>query len=269
MSKRIRKTQTAGDLVIVTEYTPCNRWDSPKQRAAKRKATSKAQQALNLRHAFQRLELILAANFAPGESWFCTFTYDEEHKPETRSQVTKHWQQFARKLKTTRARREQELKWVRVIENKHGAGRYHAHAVISFANPKDVEELQSLWPHGKIKASRLFDSEHSGGSWEDVARYLTKERPENGKDKTDVGQQLYSCSRNMLQPTIEREWVEADKEINLPADAYVISREDYVNEYGCFRFVKYERRPRPQLTHRATRAPHRTRQRPNWQAYKP
>lgn len=241
--KKRRKTIIAGSLVKVVEYTPPMPRDTKQQRAAKSKATTAAQKRLNYRTAQGNLETKLAANFSRND-YFLTFTYEPGLEPRSRKEANEHKQQYLRKLRGQRARRGQPLKWVFAVENKHGAGRYHLHAVINAADPHvDLDELRSLWPYGHVDASRLFDTEHKFNTWLDIARYMTKERPEDGKDTTPVGAQIYSCSRNLTPPRIITEWVEDGAALDIPAAAYIIEREETQNEFSRYTYYKYMTAP--------------------------
>lgn len=241
--KKRRKTIYAGFLVKVVEYTPPMPRDTPQQRAAKHKATTAAQKRLNYRTAQGKLEVKLAANFT-GRDYFCTFTYEPGQEPHSRKEANQHKAQYVRRVRAQRRKRGQDIRWIFSVENKHGEGRYHLHAVISSADPHlDLDELRSLWPYGHVEISRLFDSDHKFNTWLDVARYMTKERPEDGKDCTPVGAQIYSCSRNLTPPRIETEWIEDSAPLDMPPGAFVIEREETENEYSRYKYLKYMTAP--------------------------
>lgn len=240
MKKRRRKI-TAGNLVKVVDSSPSLPRDTKQQRAAKHKATTSAQRIINTRTAQGRLEMMLAANFSNND-YFATFTYSGED-PD-RKTVKKQKNKFLRQLRTIRQRRGRQLKWIFAIENKHGTARTHLHAVISAEdNAHDFEEIRSLWPYGHVEITRLFNSDHAFSTWLDIARYMTKERPEDGKDETPVGAQIYTCSRNLEKPTIETEWINEDEPFDIPPDALII---DHNSSYAfidgipiCFSYAKY------------------------------
>ena len=52
--------------------------DSPRARASKRKLSSEAQKRMNAKYSYQKLELMLAANFLPGDL-VVSLTYDDRH----------------------------------------------------------------------------------------------------------------------------------------------------------------------------------------------
>ena len=243
--KKRRRTVTAGDLVKVVDYTPPAPHDTKRQRAAKHETTTAAQKIINTKLAQGRLEMKLAANFS-SKDYFVTFTYEGEN-PD-RKTVKKNKNAFIRQLRTIRRARNQVFKWVFSIEHKHGDGRYHLHSVINAANRKlDFDEIRSLWPHGHVEITRLFDSKHAFCSWLDIARYMTKERPEDGKDETPVGAQVYTCSRNLEKPTIETEWIDENEPFDIPAGADVLEERNELNYVDGipvkFAYVKYLVKP--------------------------
>ena len=243
--KKRRRTATAGNLVKVVDYTPPAPRDTKQQRAAKHKTTTAAQKIINTKLAQGRLEMKLAANFS-NKDYFVTCTFDGEN-PD-RKTVKKCKNSFIRQLRTIRRARNQALKWVFCIECKHGDGRYHLHAVINAADGKtDFEEIRSLWTHGHVEISRLFDSKHAFNTWLDIARYMTKERPEDGKDETPVGAQIYTCSRNLEKPIIVTEWIDEKEPFDIPAGAEILEDRNELNYIDGipvkFAYVKYLLKP--------------------------
>lgn len=243
--KKRRRRATAGNLVKVVDYTPPAPRDTKQVRAAKHRTTTAAQKVINTKLAQGRLEMKLAANFC-SKDYFVTFTYSGEN-PD-RNTVKEHKNAFIRRMRTLRRARNQVFKWIFCIECKHGSGRYHLHAVINAADRKlDFDEIRSLWPYGHVQISRLFDRNHSFSEWLDIARYMTKERPENGKDETPVGAQIYTCSRNLEKPVIETEWIDDSKEFDIPPSAVILEQKNEVNYIDGipvkFSYVKYLVKP--------------------------
>ena len=245
--KRRRKTVIAGELVKVVEYTPQMPRDKGHIRSARRKATEAAQKALNHRTAQGRLEEKLAANFC-NRDYFATFTYRPGAEPANRAEAKKHKAQYIRRLRESRRRRGQPISWIFALENKHGEGRYHFHAVISSTGQKaDLEEIISLWEHGRVHIDRLFDAAHDSGedfnTWLSVARYMTKERPEDGPDTTPNGAQLYSCSRNLRKPIVLTEWIDGGERVTIPPGAVGIERNEVETEFSTFNYYRYMKHP--------------------------
>ena len=245
--KRRRKTIIAGNLVKIVEYTPPLPRDNQQTRSARQKATTAAQKTLNHRTAQGKLEAKLATNFS-SRDYFITFTYRPGAEPASRKEAQRHRAHYIRLLREARSRRGQPLRWIMALENKHGAGRYHFHAVINATGAElDREEIISLWEYGEAHIERLFNPAHDSGedfnTWLQVARYMTKERPEYGPDTTPNGAQLYSCSRNLRQPIVITEWVEAGERVEIPAGAIGIERTESDTEFSTFNYYKYMTAP--------------------------
>lgn len=81
-----KKIIVAGPLVMETVYPGCARHDSPRARSSKRKLSSEAQKRMNAKYSYQKLELMLAANFLPGDL-IVTLTYDDRHLPRSREEA--------------------------------------------------------------------------------------------------------------------------------------------------------------------------------------
>ena len=155
---------------------------------------------------------------------------------------------YIRQLREARKRRGQTLKWIVALENKHGDGRYHFHAVInSTGGEEDIEEIISLWGRGTVHIARLFDEAHDNGedfnTWLQVARYMTKERPEDGPDTTPNGAQLYSCSRNLRRPIVITEWVESRERVQIPRGAVGVEHSEIETEFSAFSYYRYMKEP--------------------------
>lgn len=229
MAKR-KKVITAGNLVKTIVYTVPQPRDSEHVRAAKSKMTTAAQRALNYRTAQGKLEMILAANFGP-QDLFCTLTYRDDCLPMNLAGAKKCVRAFIKLLREQRRRRGLDLKYVYVTEGKHGDKRYHHHIVINATGPDDLEEVCSLWQYGDmVDVERIADRQYI-----DVARYITKE---NAEDKPN-GAQMWTRSRNLVPPQVESYFVPDDEAIQPPPGAYVLEREERLNEFGSFSYLKY------------------------------
>lgn len=172
---KTKKIISAGPLVIEAIYPRGAAHDAPRIRAGKKKLSSEAQKRMNAKHSYQKLELLLAANFVPGD-WLVTFTYAPEALPETRAQANARLREFRRRLAARRKRHGRELRMVWATENVFDQGRWHHHAVLNNAG-EDFAELRALWTWGSdVEISVLrIDRDHS---FEAISRYLCKEARE-------------------------------------------------------------------------------------------
>ncbi len=224
----IKKTVTAGCLVMQAVYPRINPRDSEAVRAGKRKHTSAAQQRLNDKSAYRQLELLLAANFCPNDIYL-TLTYDDKHLPKSRAEAMNEVANFKERLK--RRRNGENPRYVYVSEHKHGDGRWHHHMVIN-SSGEDYEQMLEAWGKGHIEFKRLRVDRDK--NYETLARYLCKEMREK------VGNRLWNSSKNLIKPETDRVSVANDETLEPPRGAIVLEDSGNVSTiYGHYRFIKY------------------------------
>ena len=95
-----------------------------------------------MKYAWQKLELLLAANFTPRDL-VVTLTYDDDHLPDDRDGAVDKIKGFWMQLRKARRLAGQSLRYVYVTEGVHGDKRLHHHVVID-GTGGDLETLQSL-----------------------------------------------------------------------------------------------------------------------------
>lgn len=237
MGRNRRKTVRAGRLVYAICYTQATAADTPQERAAKSRVSSAARQRINFRHAWQKLELLLAANFEP-DDLFVTLTYDNAHLPPDRDASRRRLGKFFRPLRTELRRRGEQLIYIYTTEtmpdDPGGAGRLHHHMVL----PKTcrVETIRALWPDGVVHIEPLLSGQFD--SYEARARYLCKER-HPGQVGRRTGLRAWTPSRGLQQPEVTSELVPDDVTITAPPGAYVLDRGGDQNTFGQYTYLKY------------------------------
>lgn len=244
MGKNIIKTKRAGRLVYKVCFPLATSADPPAERAAKKRASTEARQKLNFKAAWQRLELLLAANFTESDCW-ATLTYDDEHLPPDRAAAKKEINRFLRRLRDQYRRRGWTLKYIYNTEAVPDAPgephRLHHHIILS---PFDPELIRSQWRGGHVHTERLLDGEFD--SYEPRARYMVKERhPETQQLKK--GERAWTPSRNLAKPIDERPlYVDETQTIQPPPRAYVLNHYTSDGYIGKYTYLKYlEPKPRP------------------------
>lgn len=227
---KMLKTIVAGPLVIQAIYPIVGARDPTGVRAGKHQLSSEAQKRMNLKYAYQKLELMMAANFVVGDL-VITPTYDDLHLPQSRRDAQRKIQAFWRKLAAKRRSRGAELKYLYTNESKHGGGRWHHHALVN-ATGDDYREIISLWRWGNVEIHPFrVDREKN---YETLARYFCKEAREK------VGQRLWSCSRNLRKPERDCMRVGNDVALEPPDGATVLMDTGNVRTvYGHYRYIKY------------------------------
>lgn len=226
-----KKIIVAGSLVKECVYScPAGREDA-RIRAEKRKISSAAQQRINAKYSWQKLELMLAANFVPGDL-VITLTFDDEHLPETRKEAAARLKKFRADLSRLRKAAGEQLVMIWTTENKSGSGRWHHHCVINATSGSDFVDILSCWPHGSdIEIRRL----EIGGrkSYESLARYFCKESRER------AGLRSWSYTRSCRHPEIETFPVPDDTEVRAPEDATVLEQSSDRTMFGQYAYIKY------------------------------
>lgn len=174
MAKRL-KTITAGRLVVVGCYTIPTPRSTERERKALREISSAAQMTINANRSWQRLELLLAANFGRRDL-HVVLTYDDEHLPANRQAAVQRVRKMLPQLRAVRKSRGQELKYIYVTEQLSSeGGRLHHHMVVN-GTGADLDVLRSLWPYGEVELETL----DTWQGYEALAKYLTKEPRELG-----------------------------------------------------------------------------------------
>ena len=225
-----RKTIRAGRLVWDITYTVPRPNVSKQERKRIREVTEEQIQRTNANTAQRKLEMLMATNFDEGDL-VLTVTYRDADLPESADVTRKHLGKvFAQMRAYRKARGLPDLKYIYVLEGRHGDHRPHAHIIINAAGG-DLELMRSLWIWGDdIQLNYIRERGYDG--W---AGYLTKERREaslNGK-KQFVG------SRNLDRPVTTYAWVDDGTTVDAPPGAQVLDEGGGRNEIASCRFVKY------------------------------
>lgn len=225
-----RKTIRAGRLVWDITYTVPRPNASKQERKRIREVTEEQVARTNANTAQRKLEMLMATNFDDTDL-VLTVTYRDADLPDSADVTRKHLGKVFSQMRTYRkARGLPDLKYIYVLEGRHGDHRPHAHIIINAAGG-DLELMRSLWIWGDdIQLNYIRERGYDG--W---AGYLTKERREaslNGK-KQFVG------SRNLARPVTTYAWVDDGTTVDAPPGAQVLDEGVGRNEIASCRFVKY------------------------------
>lgn len=239
---KTKKIISAGVLRVEVVYDRIRPRDDERTRQAKRKAQTEAQARLNARYSWQKLELMLAANFVPGDLVVC-LTYEDKHLPFTRREAEGKLRYFRQKLQRLRGG---ELRCVWSTESRHDNGRYHHHVVLQ-SSGHDLDALRQAWGYGDVHVEPLrADGERN---YETLARYMCKEYPEK------VGRRTWSYTRCCRKPERESFTVPDDTRLEVPAEAVVLQDVKVQGQFGGYHYVKMiakqlPRAPRARRKHR-------------------
>ena len=228
---KTKKIIVAGPLVREVIYSRAGSREDAVVRQAKRKTSTEAQQRANARYSWEKLELMLAANFVPGDL-VVTLTFDDAHLPPDRKTAAARCKKFRKELGEIRKAAGTELRMIWAIENKVGEGRWHLHTVVNTTGSGDFADILRCWPYGSnVEIQRLQVNKKK--NYETLARYMTKEARER------PGLRSWSYTRNCRHPETESFPVPDDTRVEIPEGATVIQEETKRTEYAEFQYVKY------------------------------
>lgn len=228
MAKRMKIIE-AGQLRRVVLYTAPEPRDGPRERAQKSRATARAQQFANDKQAVTRLKFLMAANFGRNDL-FVTLTFRPGDQPESREKTRNCFRRFIRDFRGYRSKRGQPLKYIYVIEGKHGAGLYHVHMVVN-ATGSDIETIRSLWTYGDQVEIEYIKNR----GYETLSRYMTKERWEGRR----VGSQLWSGSKNLRPPVTRSKYVPNETTLEPPLNCHILLKYEERQEFGYYCAYEY------------------------------
>lgn len=225
-----RKTVRAGRLVWDCTYTVPRPNASPQERKRIREVTEEQVARTNANTAQRKLEQLMACNFDDNDL-ILTVTYRDADLPESADVTRRHLGKvFAQMRAFRKARGLPELKYIYVLEGRHGDHRPHAHIIIN-AVGSDLELMRSLWLWGDdIQLNYVRERGYDG--W---AGYLTKERREASLN----GKKQFVPSRNLDRPVTHYEWVDDGTTVDAPPGAQLLDEGGGRNEVASCRFVKY------------------------------
>lgn len=227
---KTRRWREAGPICEVAEYTRVCRADDARTRAAKKNKTNEVMARYNKKTSIRKFELMLAANFLPGDIVGCV-TYDDEHLPVNRKQAARRFAYFKKKLAAEYKRRGLTLVMAWSTEHKHGDGRWHHHFICT-ASGDDYDLIRSAWGYGtqiELSALRLDNDKN----YQSLATYFSKEEREK------PGLRSWSFSRNAVKPTEECELVDDNDVVEVPKNATLVERYDVQTPFGRFLYIKY------------------------------
>ena len=238
MAKTLKKIY-AGSIVLASLVSRGDRRDSPKQRAAKQKASSEAQKKMNQIYSLQQLELMLAANFpTAGSGLVVTLTYDDEHLPDSRAAAQRRMKYFLHKLRVARRAADLPEPVVAMAPEvlTSASGRWHHHIVLDNTG-RDYDMIRACWIYGtdiEIKPLRVDKKKNH----ETQARYMSKELRECQDAVSKPGLHGWSWTRNAKRPETDTVTVPDDYELEPPEDSTVLLDESRSTEWASWRVLK-------------------------------
>jgi len=233
---------TAGRLVHAVCYTQALPSDAPAVRAEKSKCSSAARKKLNFVASYQKLQLMIAANFSRNDL-YVTLTYDDARLPAGRKEANKCLARFLRKVSALRKANGETLKYIKATQEimDDGSRRLHHHLLMNAgAAKRDYEMIVSLWDGGENTDIQQISNSgyYQHDDFLEIAKYLARERDPDAPP-TSVGARSWSGSRNLKKPTRESEMVDEGMTVEAPPGAFILDVDEKRNEFGSFKYIKY------------------------------
>lgn len=190
------KTTKAGNQLEADIYPAFgNRQDAPRTKRGNK--SRPAQKNLNDKRAKRYLNNLISANFGKGDIW-ATFTYDEEHLPESPEDADRIFANYIRRINRRRRKAGKDnAKYIVVTEwsdDEEKGIRCHHHVIIDGSNDRD--ELENLWRQGSRNHTRRIDPDpdtHAAG----IANYITKD---------PHGRKRWRASKNLKKPIVTKSY---------------------------------------------------------------
>lgn len=230
---KILSTLRAGRVVRQSLYSPRDPNPNRHHRAISISAEDKKR--ANLKTSYEKLLMLVCANFAPGD-WWVTLTYTDAFLPATREESRKYWRTFMRRYRKYRKADKDPLIYVYCTQltTRDGGIRLHHHMILRYEDDMDFERLESLWSFGHVHARRLRD-------WDEVldkVHYMCREPRELGVYVP--GEQMWTASRGLYRPKFEYTTIDNDAvDIAVPSGCTALSDPIQLPGYGGYKTILY------------------------------
>lgn len=212
-----RIDREAGEYVFVEKRYAGHSPRGPRKK--KEKPTEEAVRKYNERQRADRVQMLIAANFSPGDYW-TTLTYRREERPESEEEANSNMQRFIRRLRSKLRKCGIELKYIYTTEIGSRGGVHH-HILLQRI-PEVTELTRELWIYGHEDFKPLYEE----NAYRQLAEYIVKK-----ESKERVAGTTYHPSRNLTKPKERREklnskfWSPEPK----PRKGYYIIKESILN----------------------------------------
>lgn len=155
--------------------------------------SSRSMRRGNLRRSLERLERLLAANFATGDT-LVTLAYDGAQRPRSRELAGCHFYSWIRAVRTVYSDCGKGLRYAYGVvwaTDERGP----MYRVILNTSQANGAALAALWPHGPASAERL----RLEGGCHELAALLMRQALEAGETPVPC-RRVWGASRNIIKP---------------------------------------------------------------------
>lgn len=231
---KILSTMKAGRVVRQALYSPRDPNPNRKRRAIS--IPKEEKQRANLKTSYEKLLMLMCANFSPGD-WWVTLTYDDEHLPVSREASRPYWRKFMRRMRKYRKNYNEQLQYVYCTQltTRSGGRRLHHHMVMRFEDDSDEERIRTMWEWGKVVGIQRLKSVEE---ILDKAHYMCREPRELGVFVP--GEQMWTASRGLVRPKFEYTTIDNDAvDISVPVGCTELSAPMQLPGYGGYKTIIY------------------------------
>ena len=235
---KVISTLRAGRVVRQVLFTP--REPNPNQRRRGISISKEDKQKANLKTSYEKLLMLMCANFSPGD-WWITLSYDDAHLPPDREASKKPFRKFMRTFRKYRKDHKDPLRYVYCtqVTTRSGGRRVHHHMVMRWEDDADRERITELWEWGKIVYVRKLKS------FEDImdkAHYMCREPRELGVHVP--GEQMWTASRGLIRPKPQYTTIDNDSiDISVPTGCTELQDPVQIPGYGGYKAIIYYENP--------------------------
>ena len=226
---QVLKVVTSRNEVQEILYTNIRIQESDNLEIRRQKRALKRSVSLYLRSKRRCIEALIQNNFT-ARDWYCTLTFTEDRLPPEKVKADFRFAYFIKQLRRQGCT---DMKYLKVLEHKHGDGRFHFHCLLS-GTALDADRIRTAWGgiYGHAHVSQLRPWDVPG-----LARYISKEAPDR------INRRAYSRSRppnGLTDPVITREIVSDQYQLAVPYGCRLIEREPRCeNAYGSVSTLSY------------------------------
>lgn len=150
---QVLKVVTSRNEVQEILYTNIRIQESDNLEIRRQKRALKRSVSLYLRSKRRCIEALIQNNFT-ARDWYCTLTFTEDRLPPEKVKADFRFAYFIKQLRRQGCT---DMKYLKVLEHKHGDGRFHFHCLLSGtaldARP-DTDCLgRHIWPRPCLSAA--------------------------------------------------------------------------------------------------------------------
>lgn len=210
MSYVLRTTKYGPFIEVVKHHT--SMYDRHGSRRKKSVPSTEEVVEANRRHTVDKLFKKMVNNFIPVKDSYVTLTLRPEYRKDPKKAHYVFTKKFIPAMRKAYRKEGIELKYMFVAGGYPDA--MHFHVVINSFNGKSMNELLTeTWPYGWVQANKPLNRDYD---WEGLAEYMVANSYDTYQDPNNPFKQIYSCSRNLENPKIERKVIKAGEWRKMP-----------------------------------------------------